>query len=106
MKRALLVSPTDPAQDAAEALRLGLVNRVVPAAELEATVSALAQRMAGGPTRAYGHLKRLMRQSLDRDLGAQLDAERDAFLDCTTTADFSEGIAAFVAKRKPQFGGR
>ncbi len=106
LRNAMQIALLSETFDAAEALRLGLVNRVVPAAELEATVSALAQRMAGGPTRAYGHLKRLMRQSLDRDLGAQLDAERDAFLDCTTTADFSEGIAAFVAKRKPQFGGR
>jgi 2-(1,2-epoxy-1,2-dihydrophenyl)acetyl-CoA isomerase len=106
LRNAMQIALLSETFDAAEALRLGLVNRVVLAAELEATVSALAQRMAGGPTRAYGHLKRLMRQSLDRDLGAQLDAERDAFLDCTTTADFSEGIAAFVAKRKPQFGGR
>ena len=106
LRNALQIALLSETFDAAEALRLGLVNRVVPAEQLEATVTALAQRLASGPTHAYGHLKRLMRQSFEHDFSAQLDAERDAFLDCTRTADFTEGITAFAAKRKPQFSGR
>ena len=92
--------------DAAEALRLGLVNRVVPAAELHAQTLTLAQRLAAGPTLAYGRLKRLLRQSFDNDLATQLDAERDNFLGSTRTRDFQEGRDAFLAKRPPLFEGR
>jgi 2-(1,2-epoxy-1,2-dihydrophenyl)acetyl-CoA isomerase len=92
--------------DAAEALRLGLVNRVVPAAELDAQAFALAQRLARGPASAIAQLKRLMRTSFERDLRGQLDAERAAFLTCAASADFAEGVAAFMARRPPQFGGK
>ena len=64
--------------DLAEALRLGLVNRVVPEAELRAQTLALAQRLAAGPTLAYGQLKRLLRQSFDNDLATQLDASQSS----------------------------
>lgn len=106
LRNAMQIALLSDAFDAAEALRLGLVNRVVPADQLSATVMTLAQRIAAGPTRAYGHMKRLMRQSFEHDFSTQLDAERDAFVDCTRTADFTEGIAAFAGKRKPQFSGR
>lgn len=91
--------------DAAEALRLGLINRVLPAAELDAAAQALAQRIASGPTVAYGQMRRLLRDSLTRDLPAQLQAEAQAFLACAKTPDFSEGVAAFLAKRPAQFAG-
>ena len=92
--------------DADEALRLGLVNQVVPAAELPAVTAALAQRLASGPTQAYAQMRRLMRSSFDRDLSAQLHAEGAAFLHCAQTQDLREGIDAFFAKRQPQFVGR
>ncbi|WP_312304567.1 enoyl-CoA hydratase-related protein [Pulveribacter sp.] len=88
-----------------DALRLGLVNRVLPATELDAAARAFAERIASGPTVAYGHMRRLMRASLDRDLAAQLAAEAQSFDACARTADLREGIEAFFAKRAPQFKG-
>ncbi|MBN9368447.1 MAG: enoyl-CoA hydratase/isomerase family protein [Comamonadaceae bacterium] len=88
-----------------DALRLGLVNRVLPAAELDSATHALAERLAHGPTKAYGQMRRLLRTSFDRDLPAQLAAEAQAFDTCAHTQDMREGIEAFFAKRKPQFIG-
>lgn len=91
---------------APEALALGLVNRVVPAAALEAEALALARRLAAGPTAAYGRIRHLIGRSLGNDLSAQLDLEREAFLAGVRTADFSEGARAFLAKRPARFEGR
>jgi 2-(1,2-epoxy-1,2-dihydrophenyl)acetyl-CoA isomerase len=88
-----------------EAHRLGLVNRVVPAAELLPHTLALGQRLANGPTLALGKMKRLLRGSFDHTLDQQLDLESQAFQDSTRTADFSEALQAFFAKRKPDFKG-
>ncbi len=90
--------------DAAEALRLGLVNRVVPRAQLEEETLALARRLAAGPALAIAQLKRLMHISFEHDLRGQLDAERAAFLRCAGSRDFAEGVDAFLAKRPPSFG--
>jgi len=92
--------------DAAEALRLGLVNRVVPAAELDSETRKMVQRLAAGPTLAFGHLKRLMRASLQNDLDSHLDAEAAGFQACAGTPDFAEGVSAFLDKRAAQFTGR
>lgn len=89
-----------------EALRLGLVNKLVPADQIEAETEALAQRLANGPTLAIGKMKRLLRASLDNDLTTQLDLERDAFRASTATADFNEALESFLGKRKPVFQGR
>ncbi|WP_236025321.1 enoyl-CoA hydratase/isomerase family protein [Arenibaculum pallidiluteum] len=91
---------------AAEAERLGLVNRVVPAASLEAETLSLAHRLAAGPTAAYARTKALLNASLDRPLESQLQAEAESFAAGAATRDFAEGVAAFVAKRKPVFQGR
>jgi 2-(1,2-epoxy-1,2-dihydrophenyl)acetyl-CoA isomerase len=88
---------------AADALALGLVNRVVPAAELDAATSAVVQILATGPVLATRHAKRLVRESLSRTLSEQLDAEAASFAACAGTADFVEGITAFLQKRAPQF---
>lgn len=89
-----------------EALRLGLVNRVVPADQLVAETDRLAQRLAAGPTLAIGRMKRLLRMSLNNDLPTQLDAERDCFKASTQTHDFTEALDAFFNKRSPLFEGR
>ena len=91
--------------DAAEALRLGLVNRVVPGDRLAAEADAIVQRLAAGPTLALGRLKKLLRSSLDHDLDVHLDAEAAGFEACAGTADFREGVSAFLDRRVAQFIG-
>jgi 2-(1,2-epoxy-1,2-dihydrophenyl)acetyl-CoA isomerase len=106
LRRALEIAMLGETLTAADAARLGLVNRVAPAAELEAEVKAFAQRLASGPTVAFGQLRRLMRESFSRDLPAQLDAEAAGFLKCAATDDFKTGIDAFYAKQPALFTGR
>jgi 2-(1,2-epoxy-1,2-dihydrophenyl)acetyl-CoA isomerase len=106
LRNALHIALMGEVFDADEALRLGLVNRVVPADRLVEETEQLAQHLARGATAAMGRIKRLLRASATNDLATQLDLERDAFRDGTRTADFAEGIAAFLARRKPQFVGR
>lgn len=105
LRNAMQIALLSDTFDAAEALRLGLVNRVVPAAELEAATQAMAQRLAAGPTLAYGRMKRLLRQSFDHTLPEQLDAERENFKASAQTADFKGAVNAFLAKQPPVFDG-
>lgn len=91
--------------DAQEALRLGLVNRVVPAPDLARETEALVGRLAAAPTIALGQMKSLIRQSFDRSLKHQLEAERDALVRCSLTDDFAEGVAGYVEKRQCIFHG-
>jgi 2-(1,2-epoxy-1,2-dihydrophenyl)acetyl-CoA isomerase len=92
--------------DAAEALRLGLVNRVVPRAELDGATESVARRLAGQSPLALARTKALLRAAVHAPLAAQLDAEKAAFAAGAATADFAEALDAFFAKRKPVFGGR
>lgn len=105
LRRALEIALLGDTLTAADAERLGLVNRVVPAAELETEVRSLAQRLAEGPTRALGQMRRLMRTSFDHSLAEQLDAEAAAFGQCARTGDFRAGVDAFFAKHPAQFTG-
>lgn len=105
LRKAMEIALLNETFDAAEALRLSLVNRVVPAVELAAETNKLAQRLANGPTLAVGRIRRLMRQSFSSDFATQLDAEKDAFAASTTTRDFAEGVRAFLEKRPPRFEG-
>jgi 2-(1,2-epoxy-1,2-dihydrophenyl)acetyl-CoA isomerase len=91
--------------DAQTALTLGLVNWVVPHAELAAATAKTASRLANGPTVAYAETKALVNHTFERSLAAQLDAETQAFARCATTRDLAEGVTAFVEKRKPDFRG-
>ena len=106
VRQALEIALLGEAFTADEALRLGLINRVVPGAELESATAALAQRLASGPTLAYGAMKRLMRASMDHTLPEQLAAEKDAFVHCAGTEDFRAGVEAFHQRQSPQFVGR
>ena len=106
VRQALEIALLGEAFTAEDALRLGLVNRVVPSAELDSATAALAQRLANGPTLAYGAMKRLMRASMDHTLPEQLAAEKDAFVHCAGTEDFRAGVEAFHLRQSPQFVGR
>jgi 2-(1,2-epoxy-1,2-dihydrophenyl)acetyl-CoA isomerase len=89
--------------DAAEALRIGLVNRVVDAGQLSASTAAIAEAIASGPALAMANGKRLINQSSTRSLSEQLAAEATSFSACAATGDFAEGIRAFLEKRPPRF---
>ena len=92
--------------DAAEADRIGLVNRVVPEAELDATVDAIAARLAAGPPIALAMSKRLLNNSFDVTLEQALDDEGLAQTVAFTTEDVAEAMSAFIDQRDPVFRGR
>ena len=106
LRNALEISLMGDTLTAPDALRLGLVNRVVPAEHLDTAAAALIDRVAHGPTLAYGAMKRLMRASFDRDLDTQLIAETAAFAGCAATQDMRAGIEAFYARKPAVFEGR
>jgi 2-(1,2-epoxy-1,2-dihydrophenyl)acetyl-CoA isomerase len=105
-RRAMEIALLNPVLTAGEALALGLVNRVVPDPDLAAEAKALARRLAAGPREAQARTKALLRRAPDTSLADQLDAERDAFLDCAADPDFDEGLAAFRERRAPKFRSR
>ena len=88
-----------------EARALGLVDEVVPADLLPQTARDVAERLAAGPTRAIGLLKRCVYQGHGRSLDEGLALEAEAVWELIRTADVREGLEAFVAKRPPRFTG-
>ncbi|WP_052864716.1 enoyl-CoA hydratase/isomerase family protein [Streptomyces niger] len=91
---------------AAEAERIGLVNRVVPDGDLATAAGAWADRLAAGPTRAFALTKQLVNASMEADRATAFAAEATAQEINMTTADAQEGVAAFVARRSPVYRGR
>ncbi len=89
--------------DAAALHAMGIINRVLPAAELEAATQKLARRLAAGPATAYAETKALVNNELNQILKKHLEAEALAFSRCAAHADFAEGVTAFVDKRKAVF---
>ncbi|MCP5261647.1 MAG: enoyl-CoA hydratase, partial [Rhodoferax sp.] len=92
--------------EADEALRLGLVDRVAPAAELEQAARQWAQELAALPTVALGYMKRNLNLGLRASLSDVLDAEAVHMVRTFDTEDHKAAAAAFVDKRKPAFTGR
>lgn len=88
-----------------EARTLGLVDEVVPADLLQQTASDVAERLAAGPTRAIGLLKRCLYQGHGRPLDEGLALEAEAVWELIRTTDAREGLDALVAKRPPRFRG-
>jgi enoyl-CoA hydratase/carnithine racemase len=91
---------------AADAAALGVVNRVVPAAEIDVVVDELARRLAAGPALALSMTKRLLNASFARSMGEALEAEAMAQTVNFGTDDMREAMAAFAEKREPDFRGR
>lgn len=89
-----------------EALQAGLVDRVVPDADLAQEAQALARRLASGPTVAYGEIKRLFHRASAIQMESQFEDEAQTLARVSRTHDAQEGIAAMVEKRKPVFLGR
>ena len=92
--------------DAQVALRLGLVNRVVPAAQLDAEVKALAEKIAAGPPLAIRAAKQVLFGSGRQALEEALENEVQQQMKCFPSDDCAEGIRAFFEKRPPKFQGR
>ncbi|HKQ89257.1 MAG TPA: enoyl-CoA hydratase [Blastocatellia bacterium] len=92
-----------PAQQAFE---MGMINRVVAASELDATVDAMADRLASAPAIALAKIKAGLANGLQSDLASALEFEAAGQGECFRSSDFNEGVAAFLQKRKAVFTGK
>jgi len=91
---------------AGQAFEMGMINRVVAAGELDATVDAMAERLASAPAIALAKIKAGLSNSLQSDLASALEFEAAGQGECFRSADFIEGVAAFLQKRKAVFTGK
>lgn len=101
--RALDILLRNRVLDAQQAAGIGLVSEVVPDAELDAEALRVAEELATGPVTAYEEIKALMSAGAEAGLDEQLDAEAAAIARCAAGPEGREGVAAFVARRSPQF---
>jgi len=104
--RAMFLNLTGDFVDAATAHAWGLVEKVVPAAELEDAALAVAARIASQSPHAVAVLRELARTTRDLPLEEGLRREADGFVRCLRSEDGAEGVAAFIEKRPPEFTGR
>jgi 2-(1,2-epoxy-1,2-dihydrophenyl)acetyl-CoA isomerase len=106
MARAMELAMLGDPVDAASALAMGLVNRVVPQESLMAETRTLAARLAAGPPSALSLIKRGIHRGAEREFLAALDYESHLQQAAALTEDHREGVQAFVEKRPPRFPGR
>jgi 2-(1,2-epoxy-1,2-dihydrophenyl)acetyl-CoA isomerase len=91
---------------AEEALQWGIVTQVVDDDEVVAEATRLAEKLAAGPTLAFGGVKALLNGTFDQSLESQMELETRTIADLAVSEDGQEGIDAFLTKRKPKFKGR
>ncbi len=96
----------DPVIDAKQAYEMGFVNMVVEDEKFAATVSEIAERLAGGPTRSYAIIKENLNAAMQGLLEKQLELERTGMYNAAKTGDYVEGVNAFLEKRKARFTGK
>jgi len=104
-KRAAELMFTGDMFSARTAYELGMINGVMPDAELMPHVMSLTTRLAQAPTAAIGQIKRLLEASATNDYASQLELEREAQIESGKTKDFVEGVSAFLEKRPAKFTG-
>ncbi len=90
---------------AEEALKIGMIYKILPNAFFADEVMEIAQHLAQMPTKALGLTKRLLNQSMTNNLNQQLALESDLQIEASSSNDYKEGVTAFVEKRKPEFKG-
>jgi 2-(1,2-epoxy-1,2-dihydrophenyl)acetyl-CoA isomerase len=105
-RRAMELALTNRVLTAQEALDWGIINKVVTADELMNEANALAEKLATGPTLAYGGTKKLLQFSFNQTLETQMEDESQAIVQMTRTRDGQEGVSAFAEKRKPIYTGQ
>ncbi|MEP3295065.1 2-(1,2-epoxy-1,2-dihydrophenyl)acetyl-CoA isomerase PaaG [Tateyamaria sp.] len=103
--RAKALALTGEPLDAARAADWGLIWQAVPADALMTQARALTEKLANGPTKGFAHTKKAIHAASDNTLEAQLDLEAKYQRICGESADYAEGVSAFLNKRKPEFKG-
>jgi len=106
LRRSLQMALLGDRITAQEAKEIGLVNFVVPEAELQAETEKLVKRLVVGPTKGYGLIKRLMYASFQNSMMEQGTMEAQSYGQAMQTEDVPEGLKAFFEKRKPNFKGK
>lgn len=104
-KRATELLFTGELISALNAVKMGMINSVVPDEELMSNVMAMAEKLAQAPTAAIGEIKVLLEASATNDMKTHLDLERETQIESGKSKDFAEGVSAFLEKRPPRFVG-
>ena len=106
LRRTKEMALLNPILSAEQAMEWGLVNRVVADDQVLSTALEIAHKLAKGPTRSFGETKRLILTGATESLESQMERESRIIAAIAGSADGREGIAAFVAKRTPEFQGK
>lgn len=106
MQRAAALMMLADKVTAAEAKEMGMIYQTSPAESFESSWRMMAEGLAAAPTKAIGLTKRLLNETFSNSLEQQLDREKEVQVEAGSTADFREGVAAFLEKRKPSFSGK